>query len=415
MKKIIKNNLLEIVICLNILFIFINSFLFTSNIIEFKQFGKSIIYSSFINLIISIIIFIYKKFIKKKYKFNILDILVLLILFFGIISVIFAIYPRYALEGAPTRYEGFYAILYYFSLFYISSFINKKNKKKVAFLIVLTGVVQAFFGYLQITDSGVVEKIDNDGVLWAIGLTNNPNFFASYILITLSYALGLFIDEKEKIINILLIAIIIILTIGLLVSNTLSCVVGLFTVLIILLIYSIKTKKYKKLIIPIAIIASMFIILDKFNLTTLVKDFNKTKNETVEIAKGNVNERFGTSRIAIWKEILKKVPDNLINGVGIDNIGIAYDGGPLIIGRKLVDKAHNELLQILVTEGIFCLLCYLAFYGIIVVKGTIRTFKKKEIYLLLPVVGYIVQSMFNISVIEVAPIFYISLGLLIER
>lgn len=415
MKKIIKNNILEIYICLNILFIFINSFLFTYNIIEFKQFGSEIIYVSFINLIVSIIVFIHRKFIRRKYKFNILDILILLILFFGLISVIFAIDSRYALEGFLGRYEGFYATLYYFTLLYISSFIKKKNKKYIVYLILFTGVIQAFFGYLQKTDSGIVDKIDNDGILWAIGLTNNPNFFGSYMLLSLSFALGLFIEEKERIIQIVLGAVILILSIGLLISDTLSCLIGLIIVLILLFIYCIKNKKIKKLIIPIVIIVSSFIILNRFNLTALASDFLKTKNETVEIAKGNVNDNFGTKRMAIWKETLKIVPDNLVHGVGIDNMGVAFDGGPLIIGRKIIDKAHNEFLQILVTEGIFCLICYLVFYGIIIYKGSIRTFKKKEIYLLLPVVGYLVQAMFNISVIEVAPIFYISLGLLIER
>ncbi len=415
MKKKIKDNLIEIYLCLNILFVFINSFLFYSNTIKYEDFGKELIYASFINLIVCLIIFIRRKFIKKKYKFNILDIIVLLILLFGLISVKYALFSRYALEGLPRRYEGFYAILYYFTLFYISSFIKKKNKKYIAYTIIFTGVIQAIFGYLQITQSGVVEVIDNDGIIWAIGFTNNPNFFGSYMLLSLSFVLGLFINEKERTKEIIFGALVLILTIGLLASNTLSCVVGLFVELLILLIYCIKTKIVKKLIIPIIIIFSMFIILDKCNITTLTQDILKTKNETVEIAKGNVNERYGTQRIAIWKGVLEIVPDNLIHGVGIDNLGLAYDGGPLIIGRKLVDKAHNELLQILVTEGIFCLLCYLALYGIILFKGTIRTFKKKEIYLLLPVVGYIVQSMFNISVIEVAPIFYISLGLLIER
>jgi hypothetical protein len=41
--------------------------------------------------------------------------------------------------------------------------------------------------------------------------------------------------------------------------------------------------------------------------------------------------------------------------------------------------------------------------------------KNKEIYLILPIIGYLVQAQFNISVIEVAPFFYIGLGLLIDR
>ena len=80
-------------------------------------------------------------------------------------------------------------------------------------------------------------------------------------------------------------------------------------------------------------------------------------------------------------------------------------------GKYFYDKVHNEYLQILITEGIFCLISYLVMYGIICIRGMKNSFKNKEIYLLLPVIGYLVQAFFNISVIEVAPIFFIALGL----
>ena len=81
----------------------------------------------------------------------------------------------------------------------------------------------------------------------------------------------------------------------------------------------------------------------------------------------------------------------------------------------VVDKAHDEYLQILVTMGIFSLISYICMHFLIIKEGIKNTLKQHEIYYLLPVIGYIVQAQFNISVIEVAPIFYIALGLLINR
>lgn len=88
--------------------------------------------------------------------------------------------------------------------------------------------------------------------------------------------------------------------------------------------------------------------------------------------------------------------------------------GALFLDNSIFDKAHNEYLQILVTEGIFCFLSYIALYGIIFFYGVKNSIKNKELYLILPIIGYIVQAFFNISVIEVAPIFYMTLGLCIE-
>ena len=136
-------------------------------------------------------------------------------------------------------------------------------------------------------------------------------------------------------------------------------------------------------------------------------------NQAKKITSGEVKEGYGTDRIYIWKNTLKIVPNNLIHGVGIDNFYYAFGEKPLVTkdGRTYFDKVHNEYLQILVTEGIFCLAAYLSMYVVIGARGLKNCFKNKEIYLIIPVLGYLVQAFFNISVIEVAPIFFVALGL----
>ena len=153
--------------------------------------------------------------------------------------------------------------------------------------------------------------------------------------------------------------------------------------------------------------------------TTLVNDVIKIGKEATEVAKGNFDDSFGTKRMFIWKETLKIVPNHLWHGVGIDSFHKAFNGSFLVrfVGTKgkIYDKAHNEYLQTLVTQGIFALVSYLFVYGYIVFKGTKNAFKNKQIYLVLPVIGYLVQAFFNISTIEVAPIFYMALGLGYEK
>ena len=80
-----------------------------------------------------------------------------------------------------------------------------------------------------------------------------------------------------------------------------------------------------------------------------------------------------------------------------------------------LDKAHNELIHILITMGLPVLLCYIALY-IFVLRDLFRKIKKGtnktvDITLLLLITGYFVQAMFNISVLDVAPYFWIMLGL----
>lgn len=415
-KDYIKNHKLMLYIILNILYIFVSSFLATIvKCITFKDYGKSLIIAFILNFIISISFFIYYRFIKKKYKFKICDLLLVFITIFSIISLIFAEKFEIALYGEALRYEGIFALLYYLTLFYLSSFVNKKDKKSIAYVILFTGLIQAMFGLLQMEKSPLVQVVKHKRETWAIGFTNNPNFLGSYLLMCLSIAYGMFIEERDILYKSLLYIVSIVILGGLLASNTLSCIVGLFVVFILIVIYSIKIKKIKEIFIILISIVGLLLFFQKAKLTHLVDDIVKTKNETVEISKGNVQENYGTKRVYIWKETLKIVPKHLWHGVGIDNFAYAFDGKALTYKNLLFDKAHNEYLQILVTQGIFSFISYLLLYSIVVIEGFKNNFKRGKLYLILPVVGYLVQAFFNISVIEVAPIFFILLGLQIER
>ena len=80
-----------------------------------------------------------------------------------------------------------------------------------------------------------------------------------------------------------------------------------------------------------------------------------------------------------------------------------------------IDKAHNEFLEYAVCNGVFNLLAYLVLIGLIIYKliGEINNDISKV--LLLTIIGYLVQSLFNISVIMVAPLYWILLGLSLQK
>ncbi|MBQ9181214.1 MAG: O-antigen ligase family protein [Bacilli bacterium] len=420
----LKELLLPIYIILNIIFIFVASYLRTSYRIKNVHIAYSYNIILLINILLIIILFICRK-RKNNLKFNIIDLSLLFVLIFSYISCVFAINKHVALYGIGGRYEGLYSICYYFSLMFLTSFIDKKHKKMVVLAIVITGLLQAIYVILQMTKLTRWFEINNFFIIyrkvnridiWATGFTTNPNFLGSYLLLGLTYSMGLFFDSKKLIKKIIYIIIFTIFVISLLFSNTLSALVGLFVVYLYVLIYAIKNKFYRKFIIVSFIFIYLLIVMSMLNKTILLKDTIRMGNETKEIATGNLDDNYGTKRMFIWKNTLKVVPNHIIHGVGIDNFYYAFGDEPLkIVSKYFFDKAHNEYLQILICEGIFGLLSYLALFGLIVYRGIKNSYKEKSIYLVLPVIGYLVQAFFNISVIEVAPIFYISLGLLIDR
>ena len=412
--KWVKNNLLNLYIISNVLFVFISSFLVVSKKILYSVYGRNIINILIINSIVLIGLIIYK-IIKKKYKFRIYDLLLIGMIIMGGIVSILAFKPSVSIFGFFGRYEGYLTLLYYFTLFMLCSFVKKEDKKKIIWVILFTGLCQVFYSVLQLSDSPIVTVKRHLGAIWATGFTVNPNFFGTYMLLCLSYALGLYSEEENNKYRIIYGIIICILLCGLLFSNTSSCAVGIIFVFIYLIGYLIKKKSYDKILILLIMFILISVTINNLGQTTLFGDLNQTKNETVQLAKGEGKDHFGNKRIYVWKKTVEVVPKYLIHGVGIDSYFYLFDGGPLIRGGFMYDKAHNEYLQLLVTQGIFSLILYLLFYFIIVFRGIKSTYDNKSIYLLLPVGGYLIQAFFNISVIEVAPIFFIALGLLVDR
>lgn len=418
LKNILKpcvKYLLPIYIVLNILYVIIGSYFY--EIKELKYYTYSRGYISFLLLNVVVLIFLLVRKIKtnKKLDLNIMDIFLLFMILFSFISVIFAKKVDVALYGMPGRYEGLYQICYYFSVFMLTTYLDKKHKPFITYILVFSAALEAVYAYFQIMNVGNIARTWHDGRIWATGFTMNPNFFGSLMVLGLSSAIGLFIDNKKPDYRIFLGSLILILMTGLLISNTMSAVVGLFVVLIYTLIYIVIKKKIIPFIIVLVLLILPTVFIVSINKTTLIKDTIKTSKETQEIMKGHIDGEYGTKRMFIWTKTLEIVPKNLLHGVGIDNFYYAFGNAPIAKGRWFFDKAHNEYLQVLITEGIFSLISYLAFFAIIVIRAIKENYKHSQIYLILPVLGYLAQAFFNISVIEVAPLFYIFLGLAVTR
>lgn len=144
-----------------------------------------------------------------------------------------------------------------------------------------------------------------------------------------------------------------------------------------------------------------------------------TLYELSQVLHGSFSDKFGSSRIEIWRKTLKLVPSRLLFGGGPDTLALRLDiqfsrfvpetGKTL---STYVDNAHNEYLGYLVNLGLFGLLAYLS-----VIFAAFRSFAKNRVdKRLLPfgisLVCYSIQSFFSIGTCLVVPLFWIFLGLI---
>jgi putative inorganic carbon (HCO3(-)) transporter len=130
-------------------------------------------------------------------------------------------------------------------------------------------------------------------------------------------------------------------------------------------------------------------------------------------------EKAGANRVYIWLRTIDLIKESPWVGYGLENLESVfvekYSEEMMEIYGKiyLVDRAHNEYLHIAVSSGIPALIAYLIFIVLCLKKGYELT--KRDIRYLpyfTAISAYLVQAFFNISVVSVAYIFWIFLGVI---
>ena len=136
-------------------------------------------------------------------------------------------------------------------------------------------------------------------------------------------------------------------------------------------------------------------------------------------------EKLASSRGYIWSRSLPMLRDTLLLGNGPDTFVFEFPQNDLLgklyaydSATTIVDKPHNLYLQIALNQGVIALLAFLGIILIYVVDS-IKLYANKSkfteieimgISVFLAIIGYLFAGIFNDSVISVAPIFWIVLG-----
>ncbi len=136
-------------------------------------------------------------------------------------------------------------------------------------------------------------------------------------------------------------------------------------------------------------------------------------------------QSFGSGRGYIWSKTLPILKDTLIIGKGPDTYALYFPQHD-ILGKLsrfgnaniLVDKPHNYYIQVAHGSGLISLVCLMIFFSLYFIQ-TYKVIRNKSrssrpvqfsIMIACSVLGYLIVSFFNDSVVYVAPIFWILLG-----
>ncbi|WP_396127938.1 O-antigen ligase family protein [Clostridium sp.] len=158
---------------------------------------------------------------------------------------------------------------------------------------------------------------------------------------------------------------------------------------------------------------------------------NPDTNQDIDVAHPEITkfligkEKLGSSRGYIWSRSIPLIKNNLIIGSGPDTFIFQFPQNDYIgkyyaydTPNMLVDKPHDLYLQIALDYGLIALISFLCIM-FIYIFDSIRLYAFKNNYNhsqilgianALGIIGYLFAGFFNDSIISVAPVFWIVLG-----
>lgn len=294
------------------------------------------------------------------------------------------------------RFTGFSTIIFCVILFF-TAYKTEKSDKFIEYMICCASIV-GFIAILQHFGINIVPHEALRDKFPPYGTIGQHNFLATYTVFILPAAIYKFIMSKNQ----MWVPCIALIYSGLLVSTTRGAWIALGISMVIMCIYYLRQKQYRKsFIIVIAVMAIVTAILLPTNNGYLIK---RLFSIPTNISSGlNLEDSAGSNRLYIWKQVVRHIPANWAFGVGPDNL--IYSG--IWLGsNNIVDKAHNIYLETAVTMGIPALIFYLTFLNFF-----LRPWKTDKGFMFFSMIStYLIQGFFNIDVIMVLPLFWIILG-----
>lgn len=413
---------------------------------ELFEFNKMILVYILTTLITGL--WLFRMFSEKKliFKATPLDLPLLLFLISQILSTIFSIDPHTSVWGYYSRSNGgLLSIISYILLFYaLISNLEKKdflNLLKAGFLgglLVSLWAIPEHFGH---SPSCLVLTGSFDDSCWVqdvqarvFATLGQPNWLAAYLEMLIFPIMFFFLTAKKtkgKVISyILLVLFYLAFTFTYSRGATLGLGAGLLVFVVLYIkgfFKKVEVSKLKPLgLIIFALLISNLVFGSALSRFQLFTPTSTPSSSSPQAASGITQlESEGTEssqiRLIVWKGALDIFKHYPIFGSGVETFAYSYyqfrpeEQNHVSEWDFLYNKAHNEYLNYLATTGLFGTLSYLLIIGTFLAWSTKFVLSSKEsqenkllvLAILTAYISYLVQNVFQFSVVMIAVFFFV--------
>lgn len=363
--------------------------------------------------------------LKEWLKFDLINKLLLLYFILITVSLFFSLDPALSIQGNFLRYDGYTTQVMYIVLFLFARTIHNIDKKFISLVAITSGLL-SIYGIMQYLGfEPFVRDLTRMNWTSAFSTFGNQNFFGSYLVLQIPINMYIIIVLKRKWAYFTYV----LTFVALLMTMTRSGWIGYCISFIFLLMYIIienyrKSIKSNSIYLIILLNTIIFIWFNLYINNQLLIRILSIINDSITLVSTSYSlnpdkiEQLGSIRMFIWIRVIQLIKMKPAFGYGIENLHLAfsqYFTKDIVhtMGQYMsVDKAHNDYLHIAVSSGIPSLIAYLFFVILSLINGLKKINDPIFLYLFACILGYLVCLFFNISVVSVAYILWIYLGLL---
>jgi hypothetical protein len=301
-------------------------------------------------------------------------------LFFALLAAILAAYPVTAWVGAPQRYTGLSAYFFCVILFLLA--FRAGGREKLLPYMAGAAAAVCLLAILQVCGLNLIPAEAFRKNVTAYGTLGNPDNLGIYAAFVLPAALYLYLSRRREIwlgVSALILA-------GLLVSFTWGAWLGALTGVLLVCWFYRENLRQGRWALPAGILLGVVLV---FAAGWNFFDLDKKVGLISPLQQLHVAANIG-----------KLLPHTWSFGLGPDHLFHVSRMLPL---TGLPDKAPGLYLEMAVTMGIFALLAYLVFIGLIMrnLRGVLPAM----------ITVYLVQGLFHFEGLHLMPLFWIVLGL----
>ena len=399
-------------------------FLPNQTVFDYYYFPKHVVIMV-CSLLFVLQIWLSRKNLREIFVFDLPTKAILVYLLIVFISLFFAIDPKLAITGSSFRLDGFATLVMYIMMFFAARMSMPIGNKVFKYMLVSATII-AVYGILQYfgLDFFRIEPFRYGSFSLAFGTIGGSNFLGSYLVLMIPFTLH-FWFSREKALGLISYAALLFCLIATLSRGPwLGAIFGIILYFIFQVHFLNKKLISKQFLIFVIVTVGIVMLFAAISPDSPFSRFFLIFSDAAKILTNDPNmDNAGSSRWFIWSKVVELIKERPIFGFGISNLELLFasrfkESVFQVFGSyTTIDKAHNEYLDIAVSSGIPSLIAYLYFlYTVTIDKLKKNIFIEENIApLLCAVLGYAAQAIFNISVISVAFVFWILLGLIVQN